>query len=68
MKQKKKEIIWIKKSDTEKLISDLKFSSQEDSERNKKDTETQTKRLEDIEKDLKEQNNQLKNKWNTNRE
>jgi myosin heavy chain 9/10/11/14 len=49
-----------KRSDIEKLISDLKFDANEEDERNKKDVETQTKRLEDTERELKEQINQLK--------
>jgi len=62
MKQKKIEIIFQKKkSDVEKLISDLKYNSKEDLDRiKKKDFETQTGRLQNVEKDLKEQVSQLK--------
>jgi len=61
MKQKKIEIIFQKKkSDVEKLISDLKYNSKEDQDRIKKDFETQTGRLQNVEKDLKEQVSQLK--------
>jgi len=49
-----------KKTEFEKSLSELKFQGDEAADKFKKDMETQTKRLEDAEKELKDQINQLK--------